>query len=106
MRRKFNKFPIPKYLSAKNNVIDTPARRPLLDFPKINEKVKSVDTKNIKKNSSSIHRVLGSVKRTISARKNHEKIVIMRAGKKLLCLFASSSLLFRSFFSLGDTMGI
>lgn len=62
MRKKFRKFPTPKYARSKNNINAAAVINPRLRAAKINEKVKSKVKKARIKNRGTAPKVWGSVK--------------------------------------------
>jgi hypothetical protein len=60
--------------------------KPLSEFAKRVEKVKSRVIKKIKKNKGTIPSVAGLMKYTIVAIANHEIIITIKVGKKFLLL--------------------
>ena len=87
-------FPIPKYLSIKNIIMDKDRIIPLLVFAKIVENVKRRERNRLTKKARIINALLGSKKYIIKILINQNRIVIAKVGKKffldLIFLFLSS----------------
>ncbi len=88
-RIKFNKFPTPKYLSAKKIVKKAEIIIPRLVFSKIIEAVKSKERNKKTKKTSSAPNACGSIKYITYVRLSQRMVVITNEGKKFF-LFKDS----------------